>query len=113
MSIINDFKSRFPEFNSDTVDLYANNLLEMWPAYYGGEYSADNKETILNLIAHLLYDEAGTGAQGIKVAESKTLGNMNIKYSGVNSASQSFFSRSKYGQRFERLISHDSGGVAV
>jgi hypothetical protein len=113
MSLINDFKARFPEFKSSVVDTYWATIESIWPSYYGGAYTAESKELVLNLCAHLLYDETSTGPSGTQQAESRTIGIISEKFSSRSSGGSGQFDGSKYGRRFMQLARISGGAVAI
>lgn len=121
MALIDDFKARFAEFPTATVDTYLPMLESVWPAYYNKPYQANTKEAVLNLVAHLLVAEteaAGAGGAGASVTVSSvSVGGVSTSYvipqSLQNSASYSQFGTTRYGQRFWLLARNNYGGVAV
>ncbi len=118
MSLVDDFKTRFPVFAESVVDQYIPILEPVYPAYFvGGDYNdATDKEAILNLLAHLLVLEtssgSGAGAAGGTVA-SKSVGNVSISYAQPKnqSANADFFNGTKYGARFLMIVK-GRGGTA-
>lgn len=115
MALIDDFKTRFPEFPSATVDSYFPVLEEVWPAYYNTTYQASTKEAVLNLLAHLLVGETSTSPGTVGTVQSKSAGGVSVSYAAPQSISQmqSMFGSTKYGQRFMLLTRRNYGGVAV
>lgn len=116
MSLIADFKARFPEFDESAVDTYLPTLEPVWPCYYGFKYEGCHVEAILNLLAHLLVGELSAGSGNVKSTSSKTVGNVSVRYADgleTTSESQDFFSTTKYGKRFWLLTQSRYGGVAV
>jgi hypothetical protein len=116
VALIDDFKARFPEFATATVDTYLPILEPVWPCYYGKEYTACNQEAVLNLVAHLLTLETTAGSASAQTIASKSVGSVSVSYAaGVTATTelQAFFKSSKYGQRFLLLTSRNYGGVAV
>ena len=114
MALIDDFKTRFPEFDSGTVDAYLPALEPVWPCYYAGTYQAGcEQEIILNLVAHLLVGETqgGSGASG--PVASRSVGSVSESYAAPESATGQFWRSTKYGQRFIQLTSANYGALPV
>lgn len=120
MSLTDDFKSRFPEFPTATVDTYVPVLETVYPSYYNKTYQSSTQEAILNLIAHLLVLETqaaagNSGATG--PIQSKSVGGVSVSYALPSSSASghlyNVFGSTKYGQRFMLLIRNSYGGVAV
>lgn len=111
MALIDDFKTRFPEFPATVVDQYIPILENVWPCYYGRDYDGCNKEAILNLIAHLMTIETRGGSAASRTVASKSVGSVSVSFSASDSQSQlsGFFNSTKYGQRFMMLASQFSG----
>lgn len=107
MALIDDFKARFPEFDSAVVDQYFPRLENGWQCYYGKPYKACNKEIILNLLAHLLVLEQSPGTTSVKEQSSRSVGSVSVTFESRASASNSsdFFGSTKYGQRYLFLTS--------
>lgn len=81
MTVIEDFKTRFPEFDTDEVDTYLPTLIGLWEYYWGGEYEDAGVETVLNLLAHMLIQETDAGSGALKDETSKSVGNVSASYS--------------------------------
>lgn len=115
MALIDDFKTRFPEFPTATVDSYFPVLEEVWPAYYNTIYQASTKEAVLNLVAHLLVGETSTSSGATGTTQSKSAGGVSVSYAVPQNISQmqAMFGSTKYGQRFMLLTRRNYGGVAV
>lgn len=117
MAILDEFKTRFPEFDAATADQYIPILEPIWPCYYGGEYeTACDKEIILNLLAHLLVNETATGSGNVKSTQSKSVGNVSISYSNgyaPTSERLDWLGRTKYGMRYIMLTRKRQGAVFV
>lgn len=107
MSLIDDFKARFPspEFDTAYVDTHLPILEEVWPCYYGGGYTACNKEIVLNLIAHLMWVDTRASATSVRETASRSVGSVSVSYVASKTTSEldDFFGSSKYGQRFMLL----------
>lgn len=116
MALIDDFKARFPEFATATVDQYLPILEPVWPCYYGRPYEDCNQEIVLNLVAHLLVQETASGSSAAQVVQSKSVGSVSVSYAAQaqsNSLQRDWLMSTKYGQRFYMLTQHKHGGVAV
>ena len=108
-----DFAARFPEISGTDQALYLPAVEEAWPAYYGLPYSADTKECILNLCAHLLTIDARADAAASNAEQSKSVGSVSVSYGGTMTRSEraNFYASTKYGQRFLILSGQRAGGV--
>lgn len=116
MPLIDDFKSRFPEFDASTVDSYIPTLEGIWPCYYGGVYEGCGVEIILNLLAHMLVVETNAGSGNVKSTDSKTVGNVSVTYSqGYASTSDrnAWLKSTKYGMRYYLLTRSRQGAIFV
>lgn len=114
MTIIDDFKARFPEFLDAEVDANLPKLIIVWPCYYGGTYTETcDQEIILNLLAHLLVTEINPTKQPFQTAASQSVGDVSVSYvdTGTPGDPRDFFKFTKYGQRFKQLTSFRSGGI--
>jgi len=107
MVLIDDFKTRFPEFDTAVVDQYLPIFEDVWPCYYGQAYEACNKEIILNLNAHLLVLQQSPGGAPVKEQSSRSVGSVSVSFESRSSASNlsDFFGSTKYGQMFLMLTS--------
>jgi len=107
MAMIDDFKARFPEFSNEVVDQYFPPLEGVWSCYYGGTYTACNREIILNLIAHLMVIEQSPGSGSVRNQSSRSVGSVSVGFEASASVSNmtDFFGSTKYGQRFLFLTS--------
>ena len=117
MALVDDFKTRFPEFETAVVDQYLPDPLEsVWPCYYGGDYSiACDKEAILNLVAHLMLLEIQTSSASPQSVASQSVGDVSQSFVAKNSSGydNDFFMSTKYGARFLYLTASNIGGVFV
>ena len=117
MSILDDFKARFPEFEIATVDQYIPILEPLWPCYWGGSYDeVCGPEIVLNLLAHLLVGETLPGSGNIKSVQSKSVGSVSIAYSqgyAATSERDSWLQTTRYGIRYLLLTSRSAGGFFV
>jgi hypothetical protein len=117
MSLLDDFKERFPNFDPETVDALFPDVQDDYPNYYDYVYgvSAVIDRAILLLCAHLFVVETlpSDGQVG------------QLSQSGVRSVSGSFrvqadttdwrtfFEATKYGGRFLKMINKRQGGIFV
>jgi len=114
MSLIDDFKARFKEFDTAVVDEYMPILEPLYPCYFGGSYTECNKEKILNLLAHLLVMETTTSQSAIKDVVSQSVGEISVSYAQLKANElTSFFNTTKYGQRYLLLGSTRIGAFFV
>ena len=117
MTLLTDFKDRFPGIAPSTADLYVPILESVWPCYYNGAYTtACDKEIILNLLAHLVIIESNAGSGSIKVQQSKSVGNVSVSFAPgevPTSARNAWLSTTKYGSKYILLTSRRQGGVFV
>lgn len=118
MTITADFKTRFPEFDTATVDTYLPILEPVYPSYYALAYTDATKEATLQLIAHLLVGETASGSSSAssQVVASKSVGSVSVSYQANQRAGgelNDFFAGTKYGQRFMLLTARRYGGMAV
>lgn len=117
MSFIDDFKARFPEFDTAKVDTAIPNIVPTLPCYYGAEYGSDvcDDQIILMLTAHLFTLETSTGIGSRKDTTSKSVGNVSVSYAaGRDSDLTQFFNTTKYGQQFLLMTrKHAVGGLFV
>lgn len=118
MALIDDFKARFPDFATATVDTYLPIVEPVYPAYYTLEYTANaaTKEATLNLLAHLIVLESNDTASSVKGIQSKSVGSISVSHEAISHAGGEmfdFYNTTKYGQRFWQLTSRRYGGIAV
>lgn len=113
MSIQDDFEARFP--NIPWVEAIAST----WPAYTCLQYNDQNKEAILNLIAHLLTLASAPGTSGggpARNVASKTVGSVSVSYeatAGNTSSLASWYSTTMYGQVYWLLTGRRVGARFV
>jgi hypothetical protein len=115
VALIDDFKARFPEFATATVDAYLPILEPVWPCYYGGSYDTC-PEIVLQLVAHLLVGESAASQSAAHVVASKSVGSVSVSHAAIShtgGAGFDYFNTTKYGQRFWMLTRNKFGGVAV
>ena len=117
MTIMQDFKARFPEFDDAKVDEQLPGLIEVYQCYWGGVYDTNtcSKEIVLNLLAHLLVVQTQPGYERAKEAQSKSVGNVSVTYASYQSSSNrmSWFMATKYGMQFWMLTRSRQGGFFV
>jgi len=118
MTVIVDFKARFPDIETVLVDKYIPILEDSWPCYWGGEYTGCGVEIVLNLLAHLLTQEAAAAdgsSDSSKSESSKSVGSVSIGYSTSTPKSDrdEWLKSTSYGTRFLWLTSHNHGGCFV
>jgi len=112
VSLASDLKQRYPEFSTwDNATIDAQ--VSVWPCYFGGQYSACNREIILNLVAHLLTVDSG-GAAAMPTATSRTVGSVSESYAQQSDSTNlaAFFGATKYGQRYLFLTQTRAAGRA-
>jgi len=114
MSLLTDFKARFPAFNPVDVGTYMPVVEPVWSSYYNKPYDI-NKEAVLNLVAHLITLEISAGAAAVQNEQSKSVGSISVSYAQPSQTGtlSDFFSSTKYGQRFLLLTAHQFGAVAA
>jgi len=114
VSLITDFKARFPAFATADVDIYLPIIETVCASYYNKSYAL-NKEAVLNLVAHLLVLEIESSSSSVQNAQSKSVGSVSESYSQSTrtGALADFFSSTKYGQKFLLLTANQFGSVAV
>ena len=117
MSLLTDFKARFPNFSVTDADTYIPILEPIWPCYWGGEYdNACDKEIVLNLLGHLIVNEVNSGSALVKSVQSKSVGNVSVSYeAGVvpDSERKAWFKSTKFGVRYLQLTRPRQGGIFV
>jgi len=114
MSLIDDFKTRFPQFDTGAVDLAWPGIDPAYQCYYGAEYTGAvscDTEIILNLCAHLFVVQTGSGNGAVQAVSSKSVGSVSTSYQVSEATDQSaFFMSSKYGQMFLQMTSSRACG---
>ena len=115
MALIDDFKARFPEFDSDEVDAAWSGLEAYWPCFYGGAYGSNDCEDqkVLYLIAHLFTVNKLSGSAKTSTSDSVADVSSSWLVSANMSDQESFFSSTKYGQQFYMMIRNRFGAVFV
>jgi len=109
MSLIDDFKTRFPQFDPSAVDLAWPGIEPAYLCYYGTEYNGDpgcDTEIILNLCAHLFTIQDSGKDVARQAVSSKSVGSVSTSYQVGDATNQrAFFMSSKYGQMFLQMTS--------
>jgi len=115
MSLIADFKARFPEFSESVVDQYIPILEPVRSCYFVGSYTNCNREIVLNLLAHLMVIETNAGTGGLKSTNSRSVGSVSESFSSrtTTGGNSDFFTTTKYGQRFMMLTKFRAGSKFV
>ena len=116
MALIDDFKARFPDFETAVVDKWIPILEPVYPAYYALEYVAATNEATLNLLAHLITMETSAGSASSQLEANKSVGSVSVSYAAVTQSGgemYDFYKGTKYGQRFLKLTASRYGGAAV
>ena len=118
MSLLDDFKARFPapEFSVADADRLIPILEPSIPCYYGGEYAGCGVEIILNAVAHLMTGELAASKKTAQQEQSKSVGNVSTAYAPATASGgqrYDFWRTTKYGQRYLTLTQHNHGGVFV
>jgi len=105
LALIDDFKARFPEFTTATVDAKFPLFESVWPCYYGGVLTDDcDKAAILLLLAHLFVLETQAGSTSRRLENSRSVGSVSVGYANTEATGESgFFWTTKYGQQFMLL----------
>lgn len=112
MTIQTDFEARFP-----TIP-WVEAVASTWSAYTCLEYNDQNKEAILNLIAHLLTLASAPGSGSSRNVASKSVGSVSVSYeaSAVQAATGSmaaWFNTTRYGQVYWLLTGRRVGARFV
>ncbi len=115
MPLLDDFKARYPQFDTAQVDAAWPSIDPAYLCYYGVEYgqgtTCDN-EVILVLCAHLFTIQSSGNNSPRLVATSKAVGNVSTNYStGDVGEYRSFFMSSKYGQQFLQMTNRQAQGA--
>lgn len=117
MTLIADFKTRFPEFDADLVDEVLPNLEAVWPCYYGGDFDKKcDREVIFMLLAHLFVEESNSSSASVQPVASETVGNVSVSFaSGTTNMNRLWphFGATRYGARFLLLTNKNIGAKFV
>lgn len=113
MALIDDFKAKFPEFDTTVVDNNIPALESVYPCMYGAKYGVTDceDEAILYLLAHLL--SLQTSGKTAIFASSKSDGDVSISYTLPNNVTEQylFFASTSYGLLFWQVTFQDSQGA--
>jgi len=117
MALLDDFKTRFPEFDTNEVDTAWPGVESLWPCLYGGTYGASTcvDNVILYLTAHLFYLGSMSDTGPALATASESVGSVSVT-NVVNtsmSSQQSYYGSTKYGQMFLNLTKHRHGTCFV
>lgn len=117
MALIDDFKARFPDIPTETVDKYLPLNEDITVCYYDAEYGSSTctDEIILQLLAHLITIDSKTGSSSLHDVSSKAVDGVSISFTAANLSTRTddFFNSTKYGQRYLQLIRFDFGARFV
>lgn len=116
MAKIDDFKARFPNFDTSVVDSLFPVIQDLAICYYGGSYdeSPCEKEIILNLYAHLLTLENNATSETVRNQTSKSVGNVSVSFeASTEVGTRGWFNTTRYGQQFLYLTSRNAGAIFV
>jgi len=115
MAMIDDFKAKFPEFNSTKVDAAFPFLEDEYICLYDYKYDANAcaDKIILYLLAHLFVLKETDGTGSIKDAQSKAVGSVSVSYVAnfETSGFFNFYNTTKYGQAFLMLTNKNGQGA--
>lgn len=111
MTIKCDLYARFPELNTNAIDAVIDGVIDSWQSYTGLSYSTSTKEAVLNLIAHLAVIDSSASASPAGQLASVSVGSVSKSYAVISnaSASSAFWMSTKYGQRYQMLMSYRIG----
>lgn len=117
MALIDDFKTRFPQFDSVKVDELWPFIDAQWKCYFGASYGIKDcdDEAILNLIAHLFTSELNSESSNAsqKDIASQSVGSVSVTF-GTGATEDSlnqWLNTTIYGQRFLILTMNSSLGA--
>lgn len=118
MALIDDFKTRFPEFTTSIVDSELPPLISTYTCWYGGTYGVGTceDEIILNLLAHLLVVSGQSSDQsGSQAVASESVGSVSRSFSVPVSVNENylFYNTTKYGKAYLMLTSKNNGAFFV
>jgi hypothetical protein len=115
MSKLNDFKNRFPDFDTNDAHKYVPILEPVLSCYYNGDYdnNACDKEISLNILAHLIVIERQSTPNANYKRASESVGSVSVS-NAVNqpgSSLQENLGATKYGQRALQLMMTKNRGL--
>jgi hypothetical protein len=113
MAIIDDFKLKFPEFDTATVDLRLPAIIDEYKAFYNFAYTESTKQAVLYLLAHLLVGALADSNGPSQAMTSKSVGGVSVSYatSSSNSDRWLWLNSTKYGQRFYIITQQQRPGA--
>jgi hypothetical protein len=110
---VGDFTTRFPRFVDVNADLLAALLAEALTQVDDSWLEQDYANGVLYLMAHMLVQETGGGADRPGTITSESLGPISISYGTGGVASMSDFGATEYGRRYRSLRNKNFPGVAI
>ena len=112
MSLIDDFKARFPEFDTAQVDAVFPSISATYHCYYNNDYGVSEceDEAILQLCAHLFVVQSSATARPSREVSSRGADGLSVSYGDNKTGDASFYSSTKYGQAFLLITSKKSQG---
>jgi hypothetical protein len=117
MARIDDFKARFPSFDTAVVDSIFPVIEPLSACYYGGDYdnNACDKEIFMQLWAHQITIENRASDGSVRNVASKAVGSVNVSYeaSQAETGRMGWFNTTRYGQQFLLLTSTNQGAKFV
>jgi len=118
MAFIDDFKTKFPEFDVTVVDEYFATSEDDYQCYFGAIYidgTGCDDLAILMLQAHLLYINNKSGSSSVKDKASQSVDGVSVAFnvSPITNQNDAFFMSSKYGQRYLQLRASKMGAFFV
>jgi len=109
MPLIDDFKTRFPQFDIAAIDASWPGIEPAYKCYYGVEYDGAtgcDTEIILNLCAHLFVMQSSGKNAPAQALAIKSVGSVSTSYqTGETTNQRAFFMSTKYGQMFLQMTS--------
>jgi hypothetical protein len=116
MALIDDFKTKFPQFSTTDVDTYFASISAEYPCYYNKVYGANdcNDQAVLFLLAHLLNStiKSATSSASTGIVSSTSVDGVSDSFDTSamsGSLSNAFWFSSVYGQKFKMLIQFNRG----
>lgn len=108
---VDDFKTRFPKFESADDDVLAAILAEVLTQVDDSWLEQDYAPAIMYLMAHLYVQETTGSTDRPGVITSESLGSLSVSY-GVG-ASNTDWDTTEYGRRFRKLQKKNFPAVAI
>ena len=116
MTLLVDFKARFPEIDTTKADILVPIYEPTYPCYYGGDYLIDcDKQAILLIMAHMVTtDPSYTGSSSAapsKALASKSVGSVSTSFvAGVTGSDlKVWLGSTRYGQLFLMITQNNVG----